>query len=115
MKWLRSQPIFAISANSILIQPLSVLFSSVLIILNLSICSGNPFKNTSLASHSIYPIFDSKVRVESEVFSPDADFIGEDDFPIHYSSYVAKAVETGVKDASLLFETIEPALYKNSK
>lgn len=35
--------------------------------------------------------------------------------PIHYAAFVANAVETGVRDATDLFENIEPTLYKNSK
>lgn len=60
------------------------------------------------------PQFDSKVRVDADVFD-DGSTLGQDDFPIHYASYLANAVETGVKDATELYEQIEPALYKKSE
>jgi hypothetical protein len=43
--------------------------------------------------------------------------LNEDDitYPIHYAAYVAHAVETGVKDATDLFENIEPELYRKSE
>ena len=34
------------------------------------------------------------------------------DTPLHYAAYVARAVESGLNDATELFEVIEPALYK---
>jgi hypothetical protein len=76
------------------------------------------FSSTRLGNISFYfpvalPQFDSKVRVEAEVFDEDIS-LGQDHFPIHYAAYVANAVETGKKDATELYEKIEPALYKKN-
>lgn len=60
-----------------------------------------------------YSKIDPKVRVDVDSLLNEE---GDDfDFPIHYASYVTNAVETGVKEATELFEKIEPALYKKSK
>lgn len=66
----------------------------------------------SLHSSETLPQFDSKVRVEADVFDED---ILQYDFPIHYAAYVQNAIETGVKDATELYEKIEPELYNKSE
>jgi hypothetical protein len=123
MKWGLLRPLSAISANSNkLVQPLPLLlfFCIFLLYLDHQTTAGSPFnfRNISFSSSPVrpLPIFDSKVRVESEVFNYDGEeSFSEDDFPIHYAAYVANAVETGVKDATELFEKIEPELYRKSK
>ncbi|XP_021946283.1 peroxidasin homolog [Folsomia candida] len=69
------------------------------------------FPNVSLHSSETLPQFDSKVRVEADVFDED---ILQYDFPIHYAAYVQNAIETGVKDATELYEKIEPELYNKN-
>lgn len=36
-------------------------------------------------------------------------------FPIYYAAYIANAVESGVREANNLYETVEPDLYKKGK
>jgi len=39
---------------------------------------------------------------------------GPEDFPIHYAPYISRAVESGLSEATELFESIEPQLYKRN-